>query len=474
MVRWIFFCLGLVFIFAFGGCKSYCDRIASYRSSYVMGDTKAALHKIESLYEEDANDEKSYDALVLSLEASQATRLEALKRNDDQLLKKSQQYLARVDQLYNKYQAAGGASIFDYTVSTLTVADAFPYLGTHAELIMTSLYQMLTAMHLENPEEARLFAQRMYLRQQESVASNAENISDAREDMAQQQEQKVDISNYSAQMATMTATMRETLPDTRGYELYVNPFAEYLIAFFHYYYGSGMEDFTTANQCIRRVLGMNRTSTFLQQEEKRFSSTASRDVEPTVYLMHESGIAPSLEERKMMLPIVLNNSITLLSLAYPVLREDENSCSNASLVTRHGTVFAEEICNMDAVLAKEFDHSYASRLTHAITICLLKGSAVALTQEFSKQNSNLQLGALILGNIYLIATNVADTRVCNSFPKAFSMARTTMPTDRKIKIQLDGRTEKEIQLPIDGDVWVVYVRSFHRNTQPVITYFKVR
>lgn len=459
---------------ALGGCSAYHERIASYRSSYASGHTMAALEKIESLYESDGSTDTSYDAMVLSLEASQATRFAGIDSNDESYIRESQKHLQRVERLYNDYKAKGGASLFDYTASSLTVADAFPYLGTYGEAIMTAVYQMFTSMQLGEIDEARLYASRLYQRQQESVAANAGRITEARENLSSTSNANVNTAQYSSEMSEMRQKMLKSLPDTRGYELYVNPFAEYLIAFFHYYYGRGAEDYDIAQQCIRRVAGMNAQSDFLVQEVERFSTTSVATVEPTVYLVHEAGLAPSIEDESLVIPVVAGNTATLVSLAYPVLKADNDYCKNASLVTTNGTVFAEEICSVDAVFAKEFDDSYAARLTHAITVCLLKTAIVAGGQVATRDNAAALVGTMLFGNIYLVATNVADTRTCNSFPKSISMARTTMPKNRKVKVQLDGRSQKEVQLPVDGNVWIIYVRSFHRNAKPVITYFKVR
>lgn len=465
----------LLFIaFVLGGCSAYHERIADYRTAYANGRTSAAVHEIESLYEKDGALDTDYDAIVLSLEASQAMRFAGIAENDAKLIAESQNHLARVDRLYNHYKAKGGASIYDYTASTLTLADAFPYLGTRGEAIMTSLYQMLTSMQLGDMENARLYAARLYARQKENVAANAQNITEEREKVVKSSSSDVDMSKYASQMDTMTQTMREILPDTRGYDLYVNPFAEYLIAFFHYYCGQGREDLDVAQQCIRRSLGMNPNSAFLKDEVKRFSSTTARQVEPTVYLIHEAGLGPSIEDRKIMIPVIAGGTATVFSMAYPVLKADENCHTNASLVTQAGVSVTEEICSMDAVLAKEFDNSYVARMTHAITICAVKSAIVLGSQIASRKNDMAQASTMIGGNIYLLATNIADTRTCNSFPKSFGVARTAIPKNRKVQVQLDGRPQKELQLPTDGDVWVIYMRSFHRHAKPVITYFKVR
>lgn len=464
------------------GCMTYSDHIAAYRNAYTSGDTARALEEIESLYESDGADDSDYNAMLLSLEASQASRLEGIRTGQRELIEKSQAHLARVDRLYNEYQRQGGASIFDYTASTLTVPDAFPYLGSHGEAIMASLYQMLTAMQLGDVEQARMFATRLYQRQKESVAEHSEDIAETRENLSTSNEEEnsseVDVSKYATQMDEMTTKMRESLPDTRGYDLYVNPFAEYLIAFYHYHCGRGMSDLDIAQQCIRRVLGMNQTSKFLKQELACFTKIDPKRLKPTVYLIHESGLAPFLVQESFMLPLMTSNTLTLIPFAYPILTADKDYSSMAALETNKGQVIAEEICNVEAIFAKEFEHTYASRLTHALIITLTKSALVTSAQvaakSASKGNDLLLLGTMLLGNAYIGATNIADTRVCNSFPRAFSMARTTIPQDGKVKIKLDGRIQKEIQLPSDGRVWVIYMRSFHRGASPIITYFKVR
>jgi hypothetical protein len=331
-------------------------------------------------------------------------------------------------------------------------------------------------MQMGDVASARMFAARLYQRQKESVSAQSEYITEDREEMAEEASnaRTTQTETYADQMATMTEQMRAELPDTRGYEVYVNPFAEFLIAFFHYYYGQGVEDLDVAQQCMRRVLGMQTSSKVLAKEVETFSSVKPREVEPTVYLIHASGLVPMMESRTFTLPILAADTLTMATLAYPVLKADANASREASMETRQGIVFAEEICNMDAVVAKEFDHSYAGRLTHAITMCVTKTALVVGAQLAARDNAFALVGTMVVGNLYTLATNVADTRTCYSFPKAFSVARTSLPNDRKVKVYLDGALKKEVQLPADGKVWVIYMRSFHQGAAPILSTFKVR
>ena len=465
-VGWRILSLG-AFLALMVGCTTYTERVADYRRAYGAGEMESAVKIIGEMVEDDAEDDDGRDTLLLLLESAAATRA-AGRVQESQLL------LNRAERVYDYWQEMAKVSISREGISLLTNPATLPYRGMGADILMINTYQALNTLQAGQIAEARQPLVRLDNHQKEVVAANTERIAKTREAVAKDKE-RANIQQSSNSEATQKATeeILKELPDTRGYELYVNPFSEYLYAFYHLYAGVDAADREMARFRMLRALSMAPENTALRQDAERIKAGAG--IRPSVYIFHENGLAPHREEFSITLPIYASRTFSWMSLALPVLKVDENVGPFATLHGGNQVATAELVCDMEAVLAKEYDNDYPGILTRAISSAIAK-AAIAYTANYMAERNNdavLQLVALIGTLVYQECTTTADTRSWNSLPKHIGVGRIDLPADRQVKITQGGRTLQTVTLPPTGDVWVICVRTMHRNSKPSVMFFKM-
>ena len=102
------------------------------------------------------------------------------------------------------------------------------------------------------------------------------------------------------------------------------------------------------------------------------------------------------------------------------------------------------------MILTEFRYKYPDIVTRAIFSALLKTYA---QYEMDKEDSLLGLAAAI----YQMATTQADTRVWNSLPKEFQVARIPMPKDRKLTL-LAANAPINVTISPNAKDAIIYVR----------------
>ena len=464
---WRILCLG-AFLLIMAGCSTYSERVANYRCAFGAGEMERAVELITEMVEDEAEADDGRDTLPFLLESAAAMR--AAGR-----VQESQFLLNRAERVYNYWQDMAKVSISREGISLLTNPATLPYRGMGADILMINTYQALNTLQSGQIAEARQPLVRLDNHQKEVVAANTERIAKTREAVAKDKESaNIRQSTNSNEMLKATNQILKDLPDTRGYELYVNPFSEYLYAFYHLYAGVDAADREMARFRMARALSMAPDNTALRQDVERINAGAS--IRPSVYIFHENGMAPYREEFSITLPIYASHTFSWMSIALPVLKKDKNVGPFATLHGGGQVASAELVCDMEAVLAKEYDNDYSGILTHAIASAVTK-AALSYAANYAADRHNdafLQLITLIGTLVYQECTATADTRSWNSLPKHIGVGRIDLPANRQVTITQGGRTLQTLTLPSTGDVWVICVRTMHTNSKASVMVFKMR
>lgn len=464
--RWF---LGLIVAaVTLSGCKSYTERVAEYRQAYGRGDMTAACEAIGEILEDEADKDEARDALLVLLEAASTFRTAGY-------IQQSQQTFARAERIYDYWQQMARFSISREGISLLTNPATLPYRGAGSDILMLNTYQALNELQCGNIADARQPLMRLDTHQKEVVAANAEEIAKFRE-AEKKSSDHASISKTTGNEATQKASqaLLQSLPDTRGYDLYVNPFSEYLFAFYHLHAGVDAADRETARFRMQRAHSLAPENTAIRQDAERLAAGAQTP--PSVYIFHENGMAPYREEFSITLPIYAAHTFSWVSIALPKLEVDANHPSFAMLSGGNQRAKAELVCDMEAIVAKEYENAYPATLTRAIASATAKAVAAYAANYAAEQSGNafLQLGTLIGTLAYQLGTATADTRSWLSQPKHFGVGRIDLPADRKVTVIQDGFTVKTLQIPNEGDIWVIYLRTMHRGSTPSVNLFRIR
>lgn len=449
------------------GCRSYTERVADYRAAYSVGDVTTAGQIISEMVQEEATDDGESEALLVLLEAGSLFRTAGR-------LEQSQTCFNRAEHIYDRWQQRARFSVSREGVSLFTNPATLPYRGAGADVVMLNTYQALNTLERGDIAGARQPLVRLLNHQKEVVADNAERIAKTKA-ACEKSEYQTAIRNTTQHATTQSASnaMLAALPDTRGYELYVNPFSTYLYAFYHLYAGVDAADREMGRHSMLRALSMAPNNAAVQFDAALAERGAT--LPDGVYLFHETGLAPYREEFKLTLPIWAGDTISLITFAVPTLKEDANAAAFATLQGGAQTATAQLVCDMDAVITQEYKNDYPGILTRAIASATAKAVA-AYTANYAAQQSGdglVQLGTLLSTFFYQVATNVADTRSWVSLPKRIGLARIDYPADHVVKVQWSGATIAPITLPKRG-VWVVCMRTQHQGCAPSVRVFRIR
>lgn len=455
-------------LLALSGCKSYTERVAEYRQAYGRGDMTAACEAIGDILEDEADQDEERDALLVLLEAASTFRTAGY-------IEQSQQTFARAERIYERWQQMARYSVSREGISLLTNPATLPYRGAGSNILMLNTYQALNDLQSGRIVDARQPLMRLDLHQKEVVSANAEQIAKLQE-AEKKSKDRAAIAKSSASSAVQTATKNvlQALPDTRGYELFVNPFSEYLFAFYHLHAGVDAADRETARFRMSRALAMAPENTAIRQDADRLNGGAPTP--PSVYLFHENGMAPYREEFSITLPIYAAHTWSWMSIALPKLKVDPNCAAFATLTGGGQSAAAEMVCDMEAIVSKEYENAYSGILTRAIASATAKAVAAYAANYAAERSGNafMQLGTLLGTLAYQMGTTTADTRSWLAQPKHFGVGRIDLPADRKVTVKQEGRTVSTLQIPNEGTIWVVYLRTMHRGSMPAVHLFRIR
>lgn len=450
------------------GCRTYSERITDYRRAYAMGDMSNATREAQELVESEAYDDQARDALPVLLEAGSALRTAGQ-------IRESAAHFARAERIYDYWQQQAKLSVSQETAALLTTPAKLPYRGSGVDVLMLHVYQALNTLQLGDIAGARQPLVRMDLHQKAVVAENAKRIAKMRQEVAASENQReIALAEESERTKKNTEALMGKLPDTRGYELYVNPFAEYLYAFYHLYAGQDEADREMARFRMQRALAMAPQNIAIRLAAERLEAGAPAP--SGVYLFHEDGMVSYRKAIELFFPIFAADTISIMGLALPQLVEDTNRAGFATLQGGGQAARAELVGDVDAMVSQEYKNDLPGLLTRAIASATAKAVAAYAANYAAQQSGNglVMLGTLVTTAAYQIGSNVADTRSWNSLPKQIGVSRIDLPANREVTLTLNGHTLSTLTLPKEGDVWVLHLRTMHYGSQPAVQLFRIR
>ena len=391
-------------------------------------------------------------------ETSQA----AFDRAESELLWKSDE-IASVDDLV----AAG---------FTLVATDlARPYQGTIYDGVLVNTFKALNALHLGDTARARVELNRAEQRQTNAVEQLASKVralgADSNEDAEyrEAQEQQIDGALAEAMKPDSPVGQRLTAVEALGeYRDLRNPFTDWVHGVFRLATGD-----------LNRASNLFRDAAVLEGRRNQFVLSdllvtenavgAAGGVPGRVWIIHEDGIGPYLDEFRFDFPVVTTDNVILASIALPEFVLGTPAL-NSLVVTADGQDYrTEPLLNVDRYAATEFRAGYNAVVGKAIASTIIRTVLQGVIQSEARDQGGFASLFLDIGSrIAAEALTQADTRIWHSLPKSIDVASIPRPSDDRLVMKTpDGLTIYDDVLPA-GQFVLISVKSVRTDGFPAV------
>jgi hypothetical protein len=421
------------------GCTSnYAKNASAFHDSFAAGDYTAALATAEPM----TAAAEPNDAVVLKLQLGSIQRAAGMAAAAAKTFEEA-------EGLFTSYDALAEVSLSAEGVSAFTNPYALPYRGRAYDRTMAATYQALTFMQAGDGDKARVAMNRALFRQEDAKRLSAEKARIAREESgaAAEADQRTAEASRSKAVLEASRASQALLSDVPAYKDYVNPFTSWLHGVFFLHRAEGASDVEKARKSLELAAALVPRNSAIRDDLALAAAGRARPGaagQTTVYVVHESGRAPTWKENKFTFPFILADmSAPIVSVALPELHPVPDS---TDLVASFGgkESKAEKLLSVDAIAAQDFNDEYPVVRNRAIASATVKGIAAYVANRAAKQaadrNNNggggfVMLATLIATNVYTTQSAQADLRHWSTLPKDISMARLTVPAGATVTLK---------------------------------------
>ena len=357
---------------------------------------------------------------------------------------------------------------------TLVTNDlARPYQGNIYDGVLVNTFKAMNAMYLGDMNRARVELNRSDQRQTNAVEQLAIKVRALGEDDPKDEKNREihaeRIGGALGEIWKTDSPVAERLSAVEALEEYRdlrNPFTDWLHGIFRLATG----DANMASNLFRDAAVLDRRKNqhvladFLQAEEAAGGSARAPD---RIWIIHEDGRGPTLEEFRFVFPVDTSDGTILMSIALPEFVVGVPAV-DALIVNADGRNYrTEPLLNVDRYAATEFRAGYAAVVGKAVAATVIRAILQTAAQKEAEKigkwgrmllNTGSTIGAAVLTR--------ADTRMWHSLPKSIGVASLPRPSDGKLLITTtDGWTVYDGLLPA-GDFVLITVKTVRRDTLP--------
>ncbi|WP_417226069.1 COG3014 family protein [Amphritea sp.] len=353
------------------------------------------------------------------------------------------------------------------------------YSPTVYDGVMTNTYKAVNDMFLHDFQNARIEFNRAADRQRRAEEAFKEKLAEKQKELAEKEAEAkksgasknksnpFDYQKSSAQSESAVYEQYPELKEWQAYPDYVNPYTDYLHGLYFMLSSQDKSDLSKARTSMRRVAGMSPNNPAVKTDLKvadklRRGQWSKKRLNPAVWVIFENGLAPTVEETLIPIPLFLvNNDIDYAQIALPKLNHRPKAYPYLELFDGKKSLGkTAQLADIDRVIQTEFKKEFPLKVTEAISSSLVK----ALIQ-YQAQKEGGSLGGLVAA-IYQAATTHADTRSWSALPKEVQLARVKKPKNNTISINAPGFTAPiNIDLP-DSRFTVIYVKATTPGSTP--------
>ncbi|QBG47989.1 hypothetical protein EGM51_11480 [Verrucomicrobia bacterium S94] len=470
---------------AFFGCTTYTQQSAKITEAWNAGDGALAASLISNKVEKV---EGRKDELIWNLEYG--TILQTIGK-----IEQSQAVFDHAEDIINKYEEEAKLSATKEAGALLTNQANLPYRGRSYDKIMVNTYKALNYMLLGEHDKARVELNRSLQRQKDAVEENSRRIAKMQEEAekakntpdekeAEAEENTEDeVADYDVDRALedpkFSAAVEEQMTqlDERllPYASYVNPFAVFLDGLFFSYHATSSSDYERARKSLERVKGMSPGKYISEDYAMVERLEAGSSTNSTTYILFMTGSAPSRDQIRIDIPLFLvTGEISYVGAAFPRLEYHDDFIPSISTTNSAGEVLTSELlCDMDAVISRDFKDDWPVVLTKTLLTSATKALAAYAIEQAAEESGNIwvKIGTKVATVGYQAGTNISDTRTWQTLPKQISYIRMPSPSDGKINLMVGSRN-----VPVEvspGKNNIVTIRSVNSRSAPIVDTFCV-
>jgi len=350
-------------------------------------------------------------------------------------------------------------STADYVAQLLLNDAALDYHATITDAIMVNTYKALSNMTLSRFTDARVELNRAIDRQRrakntyaELISKQNEAISDKRKEAQEKGTQKEGFAKTLNNPA-IDEIVNKNYSSLRHFEAYpefINPFTTYLAGLFFALEG----DYTKSSSLLKEVHGMMPKNEVVKSDFDMVEGALSGNMinNNHVWVIYENGLGPIKSQYKIDIPLfAISDEVLYTGIALPKLDLRNKATPDMSILS-NGEIIAKTsvVGDMDRVIMTEFDYSYKDIVIRAVFSAILKTYV-----QYEAKNQNSYLG--IATAIFQAGTTRTDTRVWNTIPKDFQIAKVPMPKDRKLVLQA-GDANIDVEVGENAKNSIIYVK----------------
>ncbi len=418
---------------AFSGCATYTAQTAALRANWSNGNITAAANAASGLAEKSG---PPRDRVLLRLEQANILRAAGDSRTSAAIFEEINAGFEKDDFGPDVRISSSGAGLITNPAQT-------PYTGRTYDRIFATALNALNYLALGDPAAARVALNQAYFWEQRAVESNAGKIENQL--TALQSEDQPGASNALDQADVRSALDQrlDGLAEYAIYAPYVNPFSVWMDAVYFLHLGSDSADLERARKSFERLLPMAPDNPFVKEDLLRAENGAGPAAPPSVYILFETGMAPTRRADVINLPLwIFEGDVSFFGIALPALVFDNDYRRYLEIAADGKRVRTSLLANVDAIVATEFRDTYPVIFMRALLAGIVKAAAQYGIQESVKnQDQAIQSLVLIAGLMYQYSMNQADLRTWTTLPKQIQIARIPRPDSGIIEIHdLNGPT----------------------------------
>ena len=444
------------------GCAGMADVRGSqeFLGPYVEGDYMGAATTLGG------DDALNYDEqnLFTSLQVGLALRAAgefgpsqvAFDRAESQLLWKSNRISSLEDLV--------GAGL---TVVGNDLMRSYP--GNIYDGVLVNTYKAINALHMGDEARARVELNRSDQRQANAVDQLAVKVRalGASESAEPNQTASIDSAYNGVMQPDGAVAQRLAAVEALGeYRDLRNPFTDWLHGAFRLATGEA----NRASDLFRNAAALDGRRNRYTLEDLAVAEEAAGGLggaTPRVWVVHEDGIGPRLEEFRLQFNVITLSGPVLAAIALPEFVPGTPAVG--PLVVRSDGVDyrTEALLHVDRYAATEFRAGYDAIVGKAVASAVVKTLAQVAVNEAVKDESPVVkiLGAL--ANVGIAASTRADTRMWHVLPHSIGIASLPRPADGRLSIVFGGRQTVDVALPLTS-FSLVTVKTVGAGAPPVV------
>jgi hypothetical protein len=459
-------CLVAIAGFLATGCKTYEQKNSAIKN-WHMGDVTNALTQATKQVEANADNK---DTLIWELELGAIQRANGDYEDSNKTFGLAQ---AKIDDYEQKAKVRVGQE----TGALLSNQAELDYEGRSYDGIMLNTYMALNYLNLGEPDKARPELIRAYQRQQDAVEENKKRIEKVQDEAAQSKDKAtMDKAETDPKFQAQMSGAYTNLDNLKAYSDYVNPFTVFLDGLYFMATATDGSDLERAHKSFERVAGFLGDKGYIKEDLATVDALiAGKPLEPTTYVIFETGCAPVRDQIRIDIPIIVTK-VSYIGAAFPKLQPHGNYVHDLT-VMGGGTnaVTTTLLCDMDSIIGLDFKNEMPVVITKTIAATVTKAvAAYAANAAVGQQNAWAGLAMQIGTAIYQGAVNIADERTWTTLPKQFDYCRFPTPADRQIELVLPGGLQKYPVTIEAGTINLIYVKSITTISPLLVSQIKLK